>query len=221
MQRSNPTSNPISIALADGNPLVLSAMSDLFERAPRFSLVATTSTAEGFLGTVIRVPVDVGVIDWNLPALGGQKLIEVLREQAKSPRVVIFGDDTNSDLPRLAMAAGAAAFAPRNAPVESLLETCISVAAGKMVFPFLDVRDLQKDPIFQLTKRERALLESLSTGLTNRQLAAEFDISINTVKFHLSNLFEKLSVRNRAQAIAFYYSSRLPMEAIGPSDSDL
>ncbi len=58
------------------------------------------------------------------------------------------------------------------------------------------------------------MLEALSKGLTNRELAKELDISINTVKFHLSNLFEKLSVRNRAQAIAFYYSSRLPGEKL-------
>ena len=61
---------PIEIMLADANPLVLSAMSELFERDARFSLVATSATAEGFLGMVMRLKVDVGVIDWNLPALG-------------------------------------------------------------------------------------------------------------------------------------------------------
>ena len=81
-----------------------------------------------------------------------------------------------------------------------------------MVFPYLDVRELQKDPIYALSRRERILLDALSTGLTNRELSKELDISINTVKFHLSNVFEKLSVRNRSQAIAFYYSSRLPRE---------
>ena len=211
MQQDTVETHPISVALADSNPLVLSAMSEIFDRDPRCSLVATTATAEGFLGTVMRVPVRVGVIDWNLPVIGGQKLIEVLRDQPQAPRIVIYGDD-NGDLPRQAMTAGAAAFSARNGPVESLLETCIAVAAGKMIFPFLDVRELQKDPIYLLTKRERALLEALSKGLTNRQLASDFGISANTVKFHLSNLFEKLSVRNRAQAIAFYYSSRLPSE---------
>ena len=81
-----------------------------------------------------------------------------------------------------------------------------------MVFPFLDIRQLQKDPIQQLSRKERAMLESLSKGLTNRELASEFGISINTVKFHLSNLFDKLSVRNRTQAIAYYYSNRHPYE---------
>ncbi len=54
---------PLDIMLADSNPLVLPAMSEISERDPRFSLVATSATAEGFLGTVMRVPVQVGVID--------------------------------------------------------------------------------------------------------------------------------------------------------------
>lgn len=213
MQRHSSLGSTIAISLADANPLVLSAMSEFFDRDPRFSLVATSSTAEGFLGAVMRVPVQVAVIDWQLPALGGQKLIEVLRDQANAPRIVVYGDDQRGDLARLAMLAGAAGFVARNTPVEKLLDTCLAVAAGQMVFPFLDVRELQTDPILQLTRRERALLEALSKGLTNRELARDFSISANTVKFHLSNLFEKLGVKNRAQAIAFYYSSRLPAEA--------
>lgn len=213
MQRLDPREPAITLSLADGNPLVLTAMSELFDRDPRFSLVATSSTAEGFLGAVMRVPVMVAVIDWTLPALGGQKLIEVLRDQPGAPRIVVYGDDRNGETARLAMIAGAAGFVGRNGPVEKLLDTCLTVASGQMVFPFLDVRELQADPISQLTRRERALLEALSKGLTNKDLARDFDISANTVKFHLSNLFEKLGVRNRAQAIAFYYSSRLPGEA--------
>jgi len=203
--------SPIDVMLADGNPLVLSALSEIIDRDPRFSLVATAATAEGFLGTVMRVPVQIGIIDWNLPALGGAKLIEVLRDQVNAPRIVVYAEDTG-DLPRLAMTAGAAAFAPRSSDAETLLETCVDVAAGKMVFPFLDVRELQSDPIHQLSRKERAMLEALSKGLTNRELSKELGITVNTVKFHLSNLFEKLSVKNRAQAIAFYYSSRLAIE---------
>ena len=203
--------------LADANPLMLSAMSEIFDKDTRFSLVATSATAEGFLGTVLRVPVRVGVIDWNLPALGGAKLIEVLRDQANAPRLVVYGNE-GSDVPRKAMSAGAAGFAPRSGAVEGLLETCLSVASGKMVFPFLDVRELQTDPIEQLSRRERAMLEALSKGLTNKELSRELGITTNTVKFHLSNLYDKLSVRNRAQAIAFYYASRAARGDFHPDD---
>ena len=201
--------NPINIVLADPNPLVLSAMSELIERDTRFSLVATSSTAEGFLRMVMRIRVDVGIIDWDIPAIGGAKLIDVLRGQDAAPRIIVYGDATN-ELPRIAMSAGAAAFSSRSDHIDALLATCVDVYEGKMVFPFLDIRELQKDPIQQLSRKERTILESLSKGLTNRELSAELGISINTVKFHLSNLFEKLAVRNRAQAIAYFYSSRHP-----------
>ena len=208
MQSLTTTGQRVDLSLADGNPLVLSAMSEVFEKDPRFSLVATAATAEGFLATIMRIPVHVGVIDWQIPALGGQKLIEVLRDHESAPRIVVYGDVTKTDLPRHAMLAGAAGFVGRNAPVETLLDTCASVAMGQMVFPFLDVRELQNDPINALTKRERALLEALAQGLSNRELARDFQISTNTVKFHMSNLYEKLGLRNRAQAIAFYYAER-------------
>ena len=197
---------PIEIMLADSNPLVLSAMSEIFERDPRFSLVATSATAEGFLGTVMRIPVQVGVVDWTLPALGAAKLIEVLRDQADAPRFVIYGD-ASGDVPRLAMQAGAAGFAARSGEVEGLLETCAEVAAGKMVFPFIDVRKMKQDPIQSLSRKERAILEALAQGMSNRELSKELQISTNTVKFHLSNIYEKLNVKNRTQAIAFFYSS--------------
>lgn len=197
----------IDVVLADSNQLVLTAMSGYFDRDPRFSLIATTATAEGFLSTVMRLSVRVGVIDWNLPALGAAKLIEVLQAQEDAPRLVVYGDD-RSDLPRRSMAAGAAGFVSRAAPIEDLLNTCTEVAAGKMVFPFVDIRELQQDPIQLLSRKERAILEALAKGLTNRQLSTELGISTNTVKFHLSNLYDKLSVKNRAQAIAYYYASR-------------
>ena len=206
---------PVDIILADSNPIVLAAMSEILEKDQRFSLVATSATAEGFFATALRIPVQIGIIDWNLPSLGGAKLIEILRDNKKAPRVVVYAEDT-ADLPRLAMNAGAAAFAPRSSAPETLLDICIEVANGKMVFPFLDVRELQTDPIQQLSRKEHVILEALSKGLTNRELASELDISINTVKFHLSNLYDKLDVKNRAQAIAFFYSSRLTRDQGSP-----
>lgn len=197
----------ITIMLADSNPLVLSAMAEVFERHPRFSLIATASTAEGFLGTAMRVPAQVGVIDWNLPALGGAKLLEVLRAQERAPRMVVYADQ-GSEAHLSALAAGAAGFVSRSGAVETLLETCAAVASGRMVFPFVDVRKLQNDPLKSLSPRETRMLEALATGLTNRELSAELGITTNTVKFHLSNLYDKLSVKNRAQAIAFFYSQK-------------
>ena len=196
----------IELSLADGNPLMLSALSEIFERDERFSLVSTTATAESFLQAALMVPSAVAVIDWGLPTLGAEKVIQILREQEASIRVVACSHGDTVDIPKRAMAAGAAGFFSHNESPEKLLEGVIEVAEGKMVFPYLDVRDLH-DPLQSLTKTEKNLLGSLALGRTNKELALDHNVTINTVKFHLRNMYEKLSVNNRAQAIAYYYSS--------------
>lgn len=203
-------SAPIELILADPNPLMLQALSEIFERDRRFSLVATAKSAEGFLEACLRAPVPVGVIDWTLPQLGAERLLTILREQAKPPRIVVYASPGDPDIARRALAAGAAGFCTRNTPPEQLLDIAATVAAGRMVFPFLDVRGLKRDPREDLTAREKTMLAALARGRTNTELAAELAISINTVKFHLRNLYDKLGFRNRAQAIAFYYSQGAP-----------
>mgnify|MGYP001597290697 FL=1 len=197
----------IQVILADSNPLVLSAMSEVFERDARFSLLATSATAEGFLTTTKRVPARVGVIDWDLPEMGGARLMEMLRDQEEPPRIIVYARESSQGHIS-AMGSGAAGFVSRNGPVETLLETCVAVAAGRMVFPFLDVRELQRNPLHSLSRRETDMLAALARGLTNREMSKELGISPNTVKFHLSNLYDKLSVKSRAQAIAFFYSQQ-------------
>jgi DNA-binding NarL/FixJ family response regulator len=199
----------VDVAVADGSPLMLAALSEFFDRNREFSLIATTATAEAFLETVQRAPVDVAVIDWHLPKLGGEQVIRTLKSLGSVVKVVVYGAVDAPDVVRRAMAAGAAGFCPRSNSPEELLEVVRGVARGQMLFPYFDIRDLHRDPVNELTDRERALLVALSRGLSNKALGTEFGISVNTVKFHLKNLFEKLSIANRAEAIAFYYSSGL------------
>lgn len=200
---------PINVAIADSNTLMLSALSEYFEHDPRFSLVAAVGSAERFLEVAVSASIAVGVIDWALPMLGGGRLLEMIRNREAGPRVVVYAQGEGPDIPRQAMAAGAAGFCSRTKAPEYLLDVVADVAEGGMIFPFVDVRDLRQDPMHGLTNRERALLVSLAQGLTNKQLARDHSISLNTVKFHLKNMFDKLSVKNRGQAIAYYFSTQL------------
>lgn len=205
---ASPAPAKVQLALADRNPLMLSALADVFERDPRFDLVFTSRTAEGFLAGCQRSSVAIGIIDWTLPEMGGEGLVTALRARGPLPRIVVYGGGEVADVARRAMAAGAAGFCSRSDTPETLLDVTRAVASGQMVFPFLDVRSLGRDPVLSLTERERALLTALAHGRTNKELADLLGISVNTVKFHLRNLFEKLGVGNRAQAVAYYYSRR-------------
>lgn len=199
----------VEITLAAGSALMLGALSELFESDGRFSIISTTLTAESFLQTALSLPSSVAVMDWGLPVLGAEKLIQILREQESPIRVVVCTQGLSIDVAKRAMSAGAAGYYSHDQSTEKLVESVLDVSDGKMVFPYLDVRDLH-DPLQSLTKTEKELLASLSQGRTNKELAEDHQIAVNTVKFHLRNLYEKLSVNNRAQAIAYYYAAANP-----------
>ncbi len=202
-----PGGRAIDVALADKNPLVLSALSELLDRDGRFNLVLTVKSSDAFLQSVALTNVDVGVIGWALPPDGGAAIMEALRDQPGAPRMVVYSGGLDPELARKIMGYGAAGFCPKSEPPERLLDAIAAVAGGQMVFPFVDVRGLHSDPWDHLTPRERELLTALAQGDSNDQIARALGLSINTVKFHLRNLYDKLAIKNRAQAVAFYYST--------------
>jgi two-component system, NarL family, nitrate/nitrite response regulator NarL len=198
----------IDVVIAEKNPLLQSSLVKLFSADERFNLTAVTADGERFLETIERIPFDVGVIGWEMPCTDGRGVLQALRGRTDSPRLIIYTGSPNPDVPRQAMTLGAAGFCSKREAPEQLLDTIASVAAGRMVFPFIDVSSLASDPLAGLTPRERELLGALAGGLTNQQMATQLDISLNTVKFHLKNLYDKLGVGNRAQAVAFYLKGR-------------
>lgn len=202
------TQRPIDLVIAEKNPLLQSSLSRLFAEDDRFCVVAMAADGERFLAAVERLAFDVGIIGWEMPYLDGRGVLQALRGRDHAPRVIVYTGSPNPDVPRQAMALGAAGFCSKNEPPTHLLETILAVAAGRMVFPFIDVGRLAADPFAGLTPREREMLAALAGGLTNQQMAGQLSISLNTVKFHLKNLYDKLGVNNRAQAVAYYLKGR-------------
>ncbi len=158
-----------------------------------------------FLEAIDRHHFDVGVIGWNMPYSSGSDVLRRLKEQHLAPpRIVIHTGDRNVSIPRQAMIEGAAGFCSKKEPPERLVETVSIVAQGSMVFPFMDVGQALADPLETLSPRETELLKALADGLTNSQIAKSLNISLNTVKFHLKNLYQKLGVSSRSQAVSRY-----------------
>ena len=194
-----------SVVLANSNALILQALADLVEGDRRFTLLGTSKTAEGCLELCLRLAVEICVVEWTIPKLGAEQLLQLLRDHPSAPRSVVYASGNDPNVVRSALAAGAAGFSTSDMPHERLLDIMASVAAGKMVFPYVDIRTLKQDPRESLTDRERTILAELAQGRTNTELARHLGISTNTVKFHLRNLYDKLGLKNRAQAIAFHY----------------
>jgi DNA-binding NarL/FixJ family response regulator len=192
----------IDIVLVDKSPLVLSGLSNIFGDDERFSIIATAADGERFLEVVERLSFDVAVIGWEMPFMSGRDVLTELKTNPEAPRIVVYTGSSKSGVARQVLQLGGAGFCSKQESPQVLVDTIISVAEGRMVFPFMSVDAPVAEGMDSLTPRERDLLVLLADGRTNAQIARELGISLNTVKFHLKNLYEKLAVSNRAQAVA-------------------
>ena len=199
---------PVNIAIADKNPMVLSALEALLTRDRRFNLLLMASDGVHFLNSLAHLPVSLAVIGWELPPIRAPEILQALAKRPGSPKIVVYSGTRDVAAPAETLRLGGAGFVTKLSPPERLLEVFAAVASGDMVFPFVDIQKVRPNPLKSLTHREHDLLAALETGRSNAQLAREFGVSINTVKFHLRNLFGKLDVRNRTQAICLYLETK-------------
>ena len=199
---------PVNIAIADKNPMVLNALEALLTKDRRFNLLLMASDGVQFLNSLAHHPVSLGVIGWELPPIRAPEILQALAKRPGAPKIVVYSGTRDVTAPAVTLQLGGAGFVTKLSPPERLLEVFAAVAAGDMVFPFADIHKLRPNPLKCLTNRERDLLAALETGRSNAQLAREFGVSVNTVKFHLRNMFGKLDVRNRTQAICLYLETK-------------
>lgn len=204
--------SPVRLAVIDKNPLVRQGLRLLLRKDDRFELVLLAADGDPLFEAMPTTDIDVAVVGWVMTKADGRFVLKRLREMESPIRVVVYTGSADPKVPAEVMTLGGAGFCAKTETPEQLFEVVASVAAGQMVFPFMDVRNLLDPSLPELTRRERSLLAALVTGSTNAQLADQFGLSINTVKFHLGNLYEKLEVRNRAQAVALYLESQTSRE---------
>ena len=144
---------------------------------------------------------------WSLPDMEGSDVLERVKREKWPTRVIIYTGERGNDVLRQAIKGGAWGFVSKMEEPPVLLEAVVAVARGRLSLPYVDIDLLNHDPLDGLTARERELLAALANGWTNLQIAARTEITRNTVKYHLKNLYDKLGVSNRAMAVALFMSA--------------
>ncbi len=198
---------PIRVGLADKSPLIHAAIKQLLSADDRFELVFMAVNCDEFFRQIEKTPIDVGVIGWIIGPCDGRFILDHLNAGKSPTRVIVYTGHESKKIPSMVLTHGAAAFVSKMEQPAFLLDTIEAVADGRMVFPYIDVRTVYDNPLTTLTRRELEVLADLASGRTNKQIARDMSVSLNTVKFHVRNLFQKLGVNSRSQAIALYLQS--------------
>lgn len=199
----------LRVLLADDHPVFLGGLRALLESTPRIEVVGEAVTGDQAVTLAADCLPDVVVMDIQMPGLNG--IDATRRIVARSPHIgvlilTMFDDDESVFA---AMRAGARGYLLKGSAPPDVVRAVETVGSGEAVFGPAIARRLidffttssAAYPFPELTEREREILDLLAQGRSNTDIARRFVISAKTVRNHVSNIFTKLHVADRAQAI--------------------
>lgn len=201
----------IRVVLADDHALVLEGLRSLIESEDDFEVVGTASNGTEALAAVRSLHPDVVVLDLQMPAMDGLTCLEHIRAEGIMTKVLVLSAFNDGDSMQSALEKEADGFALKTEPPQQTLTNIRQVYLGQLVFPQAAKRWLRthrqrpRPAMIDLSEREIEVLALVAQGMTNTQIAQRLSVSDNTVKFHLQNIYQKLSVSNRTEAAGVYY----------------
>lgn len=195
---------PVSIALVDDHRVVARSLKAYLESFPDLIVVGIAASGEELLRHIQEWKPQVVLQDLLMP--GGMDGVETIRRISEcAPSVKVIALTASTDEARMmgALRAGAAGYVRKDAEPETLLAAVRAVARGKTyIDPSVSRQILRAtSPHDDLTPREIEVLRQLALGRSNKEIADALSIGDETVKTHVGNVFAKLQVENRAQAI--------------------
>jgi DNA-binding NarL/FixJ family response regulator len=203
------TSTPTTIVVAEDHALVREGTRQILSGEGDFSVIGEASRGDEAVQVVLQTLPDVVLMDMRMPGINGIEAIRQILAQAPETKVVIVSAHEDEDYVREALAAGAAGYILKTAPARELVEGIRAVAAGSIVLsPSLSRRLAQArvDPARasdRLSTRELAVLRQIALGQANKEIARSLGISQRTVEGHMHNIFEKLRVSSRTEAVVY------------------
>jgi len=202
----------ITLLIVDDHPVVRDGLRGMFESAPGFTVLGEAANGVEAVERATALGPDVVLMDLRMPGGSGVDAIrELTRRGARAKVLVLTTYDTDSDtLP--AIEAGATGYLLKDAPRDELFTAVRAAAEGRTVLsPAVAsrlvhaVRTPAGNGNEPLSAREREVLALVARGTSNREIARELFISEATVKTHLTHLYAKLGVNDRAAAVAVAY----------------
>ncbi|MEZ9467478.1 response regulator [Vibrio breoganii] len=204
-----------TIVIADDHPLFRNA---LFQSVHMAISGANLLEAES-LDTLLELlrkqeDVDLVLLDLKMPGANGMSGLMQLRSEFPDTAVVVISASEEPSVVSQVKSHGAFGFIPKSSDMRSLINALNQVLSGDQFFPADLAKQAEQysdisDKLASLTPQQYKVLAMLADGLLNKQIAYELDVSVATIKAHMTAIFRKLGVTNRTQAVILLQQSEV------------
>ncbi len=205
--------NKIRVLIADDHPMVRQGIRTFLESHTDIEVVGEAATGSEAVTQTHELVPDIVLMDLKLPDLDGVAATREIKAHNPEARVIALTAFDDDQLILAALQAGAAGYLLKEIDADGLVNAIRAAARGetplapqvtqKLVETVRQPHADENTKLASLSEREREILSLLAQGLTNREIAARLEISDKTVKFHVSNILEKLQLSDRTQAALF------------------
>jgi len=205
-------SDKIHIVIADDHTLFREGLVGIISAEQDFEVVGQAGTMQEAVQLTRDLLPDIILLDIDMPG-GGLEAARLIAEQCPVTRIVVLTASEEDDHLVGALKRGARAYILKGVAARELIRILRAVCAGESYVPpilaaslLLEMREaharqkLAPSPLDELTPREREILEGLAAGLSNKEIGEKLFLSEKTVKHYMTNILQKLQVRNRVEA---------------------
>ncbi len=196
--------SPIRLLLVDDHVVMRAGTRRILEDEPDFIVVGEAGDGNEALRLADEVDADIMVLDVSMPTLDGVSACRQLRVQHPELRICVLTGYESDTSVRALDRLGVDGYLHKSAGPDELVNAIRGVASGLRVFcePATRVLEgVEADEGVAPTAKELAVLHAVAQGMRNRDIAQDLNMSVNTVEFHLKNLFAKLRATSRADAL--------------------
>ena len=203
------------VLIADDHPLIIGGIRRTLENNDEIEVVGEARSGPELLALVERRSPDLVLMDLAMPGVTGCECIERIHEQWPAVKIVVLSASDRRETIDAALRAGASAFVVKSAEtvdVGSVIrQTCNGAIFHAAVYAPSSVSAIDDSgpSLPALTDRERSILSAVASGMTTAAISQELWVSEHTVKFHLTNIYRKLGVSNRAGAVRYAFEHDL------------
>lgn len=192
----------IKVLIADDHSVMRMGLATLIGSDPGMTVVGEAENGEAVVKLVNETHPDVIVMDLMMPMLSGAEATKRILKMLPDTKILILTSYGTSGELAEAIRNGAHGVLTKDAAAESILDAVHTVAAGGRIIPDGIEKNLQEVfAIAKLTARQLEILDMVSRGFSNQDIASRYNISLTGVKKHLQTIFAKLGVSSRAEAV--------------------